>query len=197
MKRVQEPNEVHLPSTQTWPDRLHSQRTTALKGKPQKMHNLCKLKVCERLAAQLQTSASQHRCCNPVLWHCFVRNIGLHSGESFVESWKCSPCLPTTKTDPLPQQGAYRFRKELIGCSWCLPLQHCDNLFLQVQLQSKCAIAVLALLEHNIWHPNTLKSLALVSKGHGPKIPVISSITWPSSGDNRGHEIVCWASNKD
>lgn len=46
----------------------------------------------------------------------------------------------------VPRQGVHWFKKELIGYSWCQPSEHHDNLFLQVQLQSRCITAVLALL---------------------------------------------------
>lgn len=54
--------------------------------------------------------------------------------------------LPHFKTVIVPWQGVCWFKKELIGCSWCLPLELHDNLFLQVQLQSRCVTAVQTLL---------------------------------------------------
>lgn len=46
----------------------------------------------------------------------------------------------------VPWHGTCWFRTKPISCSWSLPLEHRDHLFLQAQLQSRCAIAVLTLL---------------------------------------------------
>lgn len=57
-----------------------------------------------------------------------------------------SVLLPHFQTVIVPWQGVCWFKKELIGCSWCLPLEYHDNLFLQVQLQSRCVTALLTFL---------------------------------------------------